>query len=236
MPRVGTPDAESFRSAYELLAALHDEVWRQTGIDPARTVLGGFSMGTVMSYALGLAPDRPRPGGIMAFSGVPPTVEGWQPDLAGRRGLPTFIAHGARDEVIDVSFARRARELLEAGGLAVEYHESEAGHHIDPRELPAAAAWLARTLPASPPPRASALAREAAKVRSASRERFAEEGASMSAAAASRERMSERDLGGPRRRAPGFGGIAAAIELGRTASPIVTMLEQRARARWHVVR
>ena len=45
------------------------------------------------------------------------------------------------------SRARRSERLV-AGGLRVEYHESEAGHHIDPRELPAAADWLAAHAPA----------------------------------------------------------------------------------------
>ncbi len=147
VPRVGHPDPDSFRTAYGQLAALHDELWERTGIAPARTILGGFSMGTVMSYALGLGPGRPAPGGILAFSGFIPTVEGWRADLASRAGLSVFIAHGRRDQVIDVGFAQRARELLEAGGLTVSYHESEAGHHIDPRELPVAEEWVRETLP-----------------------------------------------------------------------------------------
>ena len=57
-----------------------------------------------------------------------------------------FIAHGRRDPVIEVAFARRARELLETGGLAVEYHESDAAHHIDPALIPAAVAWLERAV------------------------------------------------------------------------------------------
>jgi phospholipase/carboxylesterase len=150
VPRVGSPDPESFRSAYEQLAALHEELWQRTGIGPERTVLGGFSMGAVMSYALGLGPDRPAPAGILAFSGFVASVAGWQPELARRRGLPVFIAHGSRDAVIAVAFAREARERLAAAGLEVDYHESEAGHHIDPRELPAAAAWLDRTLAPRP--------------------------------------------------------------------------------------
>ena len=47
---------------------------------------------------------------------------------------------------MDVAFARQARDLLEAGGLAVEYHESDAGHHIDPAHVPPAVAWLRETL------------------------------------------------------------------------------------------
>ncbi len=154
VPRVGTPDPDTFDSAWESLAAFHDQAWERTGIDPARTVLGGFSMGSVMSYALGLDGRRPRPAGLLAFSGFLPTVADWTPDLPGRRGLPVLIAHGRLDQVIDVRFARDAQERLTAGGLAVEYHESDAGHHIDPRELPAASAWLERTLPAATPARA----------------------------------------------------------------------------------
>ena len=81
-------------------------------------MLGGFSMGSVMSYSLGLGADRPRPAGILAFSGFVPVVEGWEPDLAGRAGTRVFIAHGRNDPVMEVGFARRARDLLEGGGLA----------------------------------------------------------------------------------------------------------------------
>jgi phospholipase/carboxylesterase len=147
VPRVGYPDPDTFHAAYAKLAALHDELWKHTGIAPEDTVFGGFSMGSVMSYAMGLGGDRPKPAGILAFSGFVPTVDGWQPDLGSRPDLPVFIAHGRRDPIMDVEFARRARVLLEAGGLPVEYHESDAGHHIDPGHLKAATQWLARTIP-----------------------------------------------------------------------------------------
>ena len=82
VPRVGYPDPDTFHAAYDKLAALHDELWERTGLTPEQTVLGGFSMGTVMSYSLGLGAGRPAPAGILAFSGLHP----------GRRGL----AAGAR--------------------------------------------------------------------------------------------------------------------------------------------
>ena len=146
VPRVGHPDPETFWAAYRELAAFHDEQWQRTGTTPDRTVLGGFSMGTVMSYALGLGADRPAPAGILAFSGFVPTVESWQPDLAGRRELRAFVAHGRADPVMSVEFARAARDLLLSGGLDVEYHESDVAHTIDPAHLPAAIAWIDATL------------------------------------------------------------------------------------------
>jgi phospholipase/carboxylesterase len=142
VPRVGYPDHDTFHAAYDKLAAFHDELWERTGIAPAQTVFGGFSMGSVMSYSLGLGPGRPAPAGILAFSGFVPVVDGWQPELAGREAVRAFIAHGRNDPVMEVGFARRARDLLTAGGLDVEYHESDAAHHIDPAHVPAAVAWL----------------------------------------------------------------------------------------------
>jgi phospholipase/carboxylesterase len=146
VPRVGYPDPETFKRAYELLGEFHDQLWRRTGIGAERTILGGFSMGSVMSYALGLGAQRPAPAGILAFSGFLATVAGWQPELETRAGLPVFIAHGTHDPVIDVQFGRDAAARLRAGGLQVEYHESAVAHEIDPQTLASAGAWVASTL------------------------------------------------------------------------------------------
>src|SRR3954452_18838183 len=150
VPRVGYPDPDTFQAAYADLADLHDELWSRTGIPSERTVFGGFSMGSVMSYALGLAGGRPAPAGVLAFSGFVPTVEGWAPDLASRPGLRAFVAHGRNDPVMAVDFARQARTLLEDGGIAVDYHESDAAHHIDPAHVPPAIDWLGTTLGLTP--------------------------------------------------------------------------------------
>jgi phospholipase/carboxylesterase len=146
VPRVGYPDPDSFRGAYEELAAFHDGLWERTGIGPERTVLGGFSMGTVMSYALGLGADRPAPAGILGLSGFIPTVEGWEPSLGDRNGTKVLIAHGRSDMVIPVTFARRARDRLASAGFDVDYRESEAGHHVDPGDIPRVVGWLGATL------------------------------------------------------------------------------------------
>ena len=147
VPRVGYPDRATFEGSRAALAALHDLLWEETEVGPERTVLGGFSMGTVMSYAMGLGADRPAVAGILAFSGFVPTVEGWEPSLADRTGTRVFVRHGRNDPVIAVEFARRARGLLEAGGLDVDYAESELGHQIDPAHLGEAATWLGEVLP-----------------------------------------------------------------------------------------
>jgi phospholipase/carboxylesterase len=146
VPRVGHPDRQTFEAAREALTELHDGLWEESGLGPERTVLAGFSMGAVMSYAMGFGAERPPVAGVLAFSGFVPTVEGWAPSLADRTGTRAFVSHGRRDPVIGIEFAERAREVLEAGGLDVTYRESELGHQIDPAHLHEASAWLGETL------------------------------------------------------------------------------------------
>jgi phospholipase/carboxylesterase len=146
VPRVGYPDPASFEAARAALAELHDRLWEESGIGPERTVLGGFSMGAVMSYAMGLSAERQAPAGILALSGFVPAVEGWEPSFADRTGTRVLVSHGRNDPVIGVEFARRARELIEAGGLDLTYRESELGHRIDPAHLREAATWLGEML------------------------------------------------------------------------------------------
>ena len=142
VPRVGYPDTQTFHAAFERLATFHDELWERTGIGPERTILGGFSMGSVMSYSLGLAGNRPSPAGILAHSGFIPTVDGWEPEFASRADLPVLITHGRRDPIMDVEFARRASALLEAAHLPVEYVETDGGHLIEPLHASTAKRWI----------------------------------------------------------------------------------------------
>jgi phospholipase/carboxylesterase len=136
---IGFPDKGTFLDTFAELSTVLDGILAEQGIGWERTVLGGFSQGAVMSFALGLAAGRPRPAGILAFSGFIPTVEEFELDLETRAGLPVSIAHGTFDPVIGVEFGRQARERLEAAGLDVHYREDPVGHTI-------AAAGLAQAI------------------------------------------------------------------------------------------
>jgi phospholipase/carboxylesterase len=140
--RVGYPDPDTFHPTYELLTGWLDGLLAEHGIDHSDTVLGGFSQGTVMSYAVGLGAGRPQPAGIIALSGFMPTVDGFEIDLSGRDGFPVAIGHGAADPVISVEFAREAHKRLEAAGATVKYEEHPGGHHVDPRFVAGLSDWL----------------------------------------------------------------------------------------------
>jgi phospholipase/carboxylesterase len=131
VPRVGYPDTETFHVGYTAAAE-----WLDALPFPAdRIVLGGFSQGAVMSYALGLGEGRPRPAALLALSGFIPTVDGWEPDLEPPFP-PIAIVHGEYDPVIPVEFARSARAVLEEAGAELLYRELPIDHTIDPAVLP----------------------------------------------------------------------------------------------------
>jgi phospholipase/carboxylesterase len=142
VPRVGFPDPDTFRASYAALADWLDALAAHTGVAPERTILGGFSQGTVMAWAMGLGPDRPLPAGILAISGFVPTVEGWEPDRSRLDGLPVAIAHGSEDPIIPVDFGRAARDLATEAGAEVLYRENRVAHFIDPNVVGDLAAWV----------------------------------------------------------------------------------------------
>ena len=140
--RVGFPDPDTFGATFPRLAGWLDGLLEEHGLGHDQLVLGGFSQGTAMSYALGLGKARPAPAGILALSGFIPTVEGLEIDLANRSGLPVAIGHGARDPVIGVEWGRDARDRLREAGASVTYEEHPGGHQIDPRFLGALPSWV----------------------------------------------------------------------------------------------
>ena len=144
--RVGYPDPGTFFPTYEALEGWVDALPETLGAPPGRIVLGGFSQGAVMSYALALGAGRPSPAALIALSGFIPVVEGFDLDLESRAGLPVAIGHGTLDPIIPVDFGRDARDRLEQAGLAVVYRESPMAHSVDPAFLGELAPWIEAAL------------------------------------------------------------------------------------------
>ena len=149
VPRVGYPDPETFHAARRALAEFHDDQLDRIAVSPDRAVLGGFSMGAVMSFALALSADRPQPAGVLDLSGFIPVLDdnSWLPDFEHRRDMPVLIAHGRLDPVIDFGFAEIALSKLEKAGLPTEFIPFDGGHEVAIEEIAPVADWLARAVP-----------------------------------------------------------------------------------------
>jgi phospholipase/carboxylesterase len=139
---IPTPDPGTFFPTFEAAAAFLDAL----PVPMERVVLGGFSQGAVMSWALGLGQGRPRPAAIIALSGFMPEVEGFGLDLTGLDGYPIAIAHGSLDPVIPVGFSRAAAKHVAAAGAALLWRETPVPHTIDPRVLPELRAFVAAAI------------------------------------------------------------------------------------------
>jgi phospholipase/carboxylesterase len=88
-----TPDPATFWPTFEAASRWLDSL----PVELERTVLGGFSQGAVMSWALGLGRGAAkRPAGIVALSGFVPQVGGLELDLTGLEGFPVARGHGSR--------------------------------------------------------------------------------------------------------------------------------------------
>jgi len=128
VPRVGYPDPETFALGYAALTGWFDAL----PFPADRVVLGGFSQGTVMSYAMSLGPGRPRPAGLVAMSGFLPRVADWPLEPERLRGVPVGIAHGSLDPVIPAQFAAEAEATLTAAGADVLRLSTPVPHMVDP--------------------------------------------------------------------------------------------------------
>jgi phospholipase/carboxylesterase len=136
----GSPDLPMFDESYRKLSAFLDDVVAGYPVDPSRVILFGFSMGTVMSYALGLTrPEKIR--AVAANSGYLPEV----PSLTYRwqelDRTEFFITHGTEDPIIPIALARRAHELLTTSNALVTYKEYPMPHTLGERALADVLAW-----------------------------------------------------------------------------------------------
>ena len=132
---VGYPDPATFAQGFAAAAGFVDSLPHE------KVVLGGFSQGAVLSFAVGLGRGRPRPAAIVALSGFIPEVEGWELDTE-QPFPPIAVAHGTYDPIISVDFGHAARDRLVAAGADVLYRESPMQHSIDPRVLEELQPWL----------------------------------------------------------------------------------------------
>lgn len=138
------PLHESVAESREQMLRFLDEITERY---PTRAlVVAGFSQGALMALDSGLRLEK-RPAGIIAMSGG--LYDRDLPDLNGLAGLPVLIAHGSEDEVVPVTYARRARRQLEEAGLEVEYHEYAMGHQVVMEEVEVVRGFLERVLGAS---------------------------------------------------------------------------------------
>jgi phospholipase/carboxylesterase len=141
----GGEQASHVRASTELIEALLARE-RERGVPSERTVLAGFSQGGAM--ALHVGPRHPRTlGGILVLSGyeVLPETRAAEASPANRE-TPMLFVHGAYDDLVPVSRARRAYEAQAAAGRPVGWQEYPMGHEVCAEEVALVRDWLHQRL------------------------------------------------------------------------------------------
>lgn len=112
-----------------LMSDFLTDVGCKTGIPVNRTLLGGFSQGSMVATDLALSLSEP-PAGLCIFSGTLLSEDRWR-ELARNRGsLPVLQSHGYFDPILPFSGAEALREMLTEAGLPVEFIPFDGPHTI----------------------------------------------------------------------------------------------------------
>ena len=133
------------RQAEDLVLATIQRVSDRYHVDPDRIFLTGMSNGGIGTWLIGMH-NAPL------FAGLAPMASGLDdvlmPFLANLRNTPSYIIHGAKDQVMPVELSRSISRELTSLGYPYVYREHQrehpmAGGHYFPREeLPELVAWL----------------------------------------------------------------------------------------------
>lgn len=142
---VGAPHLQQFAESYDRLVQFVQDMKAHYPVDPKRLFFLGFSMGAVMSYAYALTkPEDVR--GVVAHSGYIPESSSLNLRLDSLNGASFFVAHGTEDPVIQIHFARRAKELLSQTKADLVYKEYPIPHTMSEESLKDLTDWLKKQL------------------------------------------------------------------------------------------
>lgn len=131
-------------SARQVIALI--EAQRDTGIDPARIVLAGFSQGgAVVLHTAFLRWDGPL-GGVLALSTYAPTFTDAMQLADTKKQLPVLCLHGRFDDVVLPAMGRVAHDFLAARGVSVHWRDYPMAHEVLPEEVRDIADWLEQRL------------------------------------------------------------------------------------------
>jgi phospholipase/carboxylesterase len=140
---IRSDEAESSRV---LLLGFIDELAQAYGTDPRRVYLLGFSQGAMVSLCAALScPEKVA--GLVAASGriLPELLPGIaSPDRL--EGLPIFVSHGIRDEVVPIHHGRAIRDRLARSPVDLSYREYDMKHEIRQECIADMSAWLSSRL------------------------------------------------------------------------------------------
>lgn len=139
---------EQAEASRQLLIRFVAEQQRRLGLEPAQTVIAGFSQGGILSASVGLtSPDSVA--GFAILSGrILPEIEDLIPADVGQRLRSALILHGHHDSKLPYSLAERSEQRLKHHQVRHVVHGYPADHELTAGMRADFRHWLEQTLPA----------------------------------------------------------------------------------------
>lgn len=147
-PQPGQPrreDEAGLRKSQAVIEALLARE-KARGIPAGRMVVAGFSQGCAMALMTGLRHAEPL-AGIVGLSGYLPIAGTTAAERhAANQRTPVFMAHGQHDEMVEMARAAESRDLLQALGYSVQWHDYPMPHSVCMQEVADLNRWLLKVL------------------------------------------------------------------------------------------
>ncbi|MBP8184607.1 MAG: alpha/beta hydrolase [Pseudomonas sp.] len=122
------------------------EAQRDSGINPARIILAGFSQGgAVVLHTAFLRWNGPL-GGVLALSTYAPTFSEQLQLPAAKQQIPVYCLHGRGDDVVLPAMGRTAHDYLLSQGVPVTWQDYPMGHEVLSEEIQDIGRWLSALL------------------------------------------------------------------------------------------
>lgn len=131
-------------SAQTVLSLLEGQ--RDSGIDPARIFLAGFSQGGAVVLHAAFKRWQGPLGGVLALSTYAPTFTDSMQLSDSQKRIPVYCLHGSMDNVVLKSMGLAAYGCLKAQGVTVTWQEYPMEHQVLPQEISDIRTWLAEKL------------------------------------------------------------------------------------------
>jgi phospholipase/carboxylesterase len=119
---------------------------KSKGVPVANIFIAGFSQGGAVALHTGLRHGEPL-GGILALSTYLPLADTLTAEASpANQNTPIFMAHGRSDPVVPYTLGQTSKELLQAQGYSLDWHEYAMPHSVCQEEVHDIEDWLSKLL------------------------------------------------------------------------------------------
>lgn len=119
-PDMSRAQPPGLATAAEKVRLLIGDLHHRESFDDSRVMLGGFSQGGMVSAEVAFRTDQK----LEALILLSPTFVDearWMQGMPKRKGLPVFISHGRRDDVLPFAASERLAQAMREAGMKVTW-------------------------------------------------------------------------------------------------------------------